>query len=96
MRARKPLRKQHAGSPLITNASLNRAQALKCFKAGMTIQQIVDEWPKVFEITVEDGQPRIGQKYDYELADGSGRFETNRLITNDSVVRAIAEHTGKD
>lgn len=96
MRARKPLRKQHAGSPLETNACINREQAERCFKAGMTIQQIADEWPEVFEMTIEDGQPRLGQKYDYELADGSGRFETRRLITNDSVVAAVAKHTGKD
>jgi hypothetical protein len=86
------LRKVHAGSPLRTNASINRDRAIECFKAGMTVEQIASEWPEVFQVTIEDGQPRLGQRYDYELADGSGRFETKRTITSASVKAAIARY----
>ena len=88
----KPLRKVHAGSPLRTNASLNRDAAVKAFKAGLTIQQIVAEWPEVFKLVMEGDRPTLGQKYDYELADGSGRFETRRMITAESVKLAIARY----
>lgn len=81
----KPLKKIHAGSPLFTNAAINRMMAAECFKAGFTVEQIAAEWPEVFKVTMEAGVPKLGQKYDYELADGSGRYETNRLITRDSV-----------
>ena len=84
------LPKRHAGSPLRTNASINRDSAVRCLKAGMTVEQIAAEWPEVFTVTVEGGTPKLGQKYDYELADGSGRFETNRMITAASVRAAIA------
>ena len=83
-----PLR--HAGSPLFTNASLNRKAAQTCFAAGMTGEEIAAEWPEVFKIVLEGGAPKLGQHYDYELADGSGRCETKRLITQDSVRAVIA------
>lgn len=85
------LKKIHAGSPLVTNASLNRDAAMKCFKAGLTPAQIAAEWPEVWKLD-QDG--KIGQRYDYELADGSGRYETNRRITEESVEQAIQRHTG--
>lgn len=88
------LKKRHAGSPLMTNAACNRRCAEDCYRAGMTIQQIAAEWPEVFKLTLENGQPRLGQKYDYELADGSGRFETDRRITADSVNAAIQKYKG--
>lgn len=87
----KQLPKRHAGSPLVTNASHNRNMAELAFKAGLTVEQIVAEWPEVWKL---DAAGKIGQKYDYELADGSGRFETNRMITRDSVAAAIAKHKG--
>lgn len=85
----------HAGSPLKTNACINREHAVRCFKAGMTIQQIAASWPAVFEVKIEHDKPVLGQKYDYELGDGSGRYETKRLITRDSVRTAIKRYTGK-
>lgn len=81
-------KKAHAGSPLQTNASLNRDAATRAFKGGMSIEQIAKEWPEVFFIKDE----KLGQHYDYELADGSGRFETNRRITSESVTKAIAKY----
>lgn len=83
------LPKRHAGSPLMTNAACNRAAAERAFKAGMTVQQIAAEWPEVWKL---DAEGKLGQKYDYELADGSGRYETNRRITEDSVTAAIAKY----
>ena len=81
----KTLPKIHAGSPLKTNACINRDHAVTCFKAGMSAADIAAEWPEVWSLA--DG--KIGQKYDYELADGSGRYETKRLITRTSVQAAI-------
>ena len=85
------LKRIHAGSPLVTNASLNRDAALECFKAGMSAAQIAAEWPEVWKL---DTDGKIGQQYDYELADGSGRYETNRRITAESVRQAIRTHGG--
>lgn len=83
---------RHAGSPLQTNASLNRDAATKAFKAGVTAEQIADYWPEVFYL---DPDGKLSQKYDYELADGSGRKETNRRITDDSVESCIASYVLK-
>lgn len=82
---------KHAGSPLVTNGYLNLKAAMKCntSKAHMTAKQIADEWPEVFRC--KGG--KLSQKYDYELADGSGRYETNRLITRKSVASAIRRYT---
>lgn len=87
------LKKQHAGSPLFTNAHLNRCAAEKAFKAGVTMEQIAAFWPEVWQLKQENGRTVIGQKYDYELADGSGRYETNRRITDESVNECIRTYT---
>lgn len=84
------LRRVHAGNPLFTNASINRNRAVKCFEAGMTPDDIASAWPEVFKATTEHGRRVLGQRYDYELADGSGRKETNRLITESSMREVIA------
>lgn len=75
----------------MTNAACNRDAAEKAFRGGLTIQQIAAEWPAVFRVVEEGGIPRLSQLYDYTLADGSGRNETNRRITSDSVNAAIAK-----
>ena len=77
---------RHAGSPIFTNAHLNRTIAERAHKAGMSAQEIANEWPEVWRI---DKDGRIGQKYEYELGDGSGRYETNRLITEESLKAAL-------
>lgn len=82
----------HAGSPLRTNASINRDTALKAFKAGMTAREIARAWPAVFKV---DSEGKLGQKYDYELGDGSGRYETNRMITRASLKDVLARHKAK-
>jgi len=84
------LKKVHAGSPLHTNASRNRQSAVDCFKAGMTPAQIAEAFPEVWRL---DADGRLSQRYDYELADGSGRYETRYLITRTAVRDAIAKHT---
>lgn len=66
----------HAGSPLKTNASCNRDMAIREAKKGKNAEQICAKWPEVFCLV--DG--KLGQLYDYKLADGSGRMETNRRI----------------
>lgn len=76
---------KHAGSPIFTNASINRKRAEEAFRGGLTIEQIAAEWPEVWTLT--DG--KLSQKYDYMLADGSERLETNRMITSESVRKAI-------
>lgn len=81
----------NAGSPLKTNASINREYAVKMFQAGMSVADIVKEFPEVFKST--DG--KLGQKYDYELGDGSGRYETKRLIEKSAVDKAIAKFKGR-
>lgn len=81
----------HAGSPLRTNAQINREHAVKMFKAGMTPQEIARAFPEVFKL---DKEGKLGQKYDYELGDGSGRYETKRMITSDAVKAAIKKHKG--
>ena len=85
--AQELLPKIHAGLPVFTNAHGNRQAATQCFKAGMSPAQIAAEWPEVWRLNPTNGL--ISQKYDYELADGSGRYETNRLITSESVHAAI-------
>lgn len=79
---------KNAGSPLQTNASLNRQAASKVARAvpGCAGKHIADYWPEIFGI---NELAQLYQKYDYELADGSGRFETNRRITDASVRGAI-------
>ncbi len=89
----KTLPKRHAGSPLRTNASLNRDCAVACFKAGLSVQAIAAAWPEVFMVTSEHGEPRLGLRYDYELADGSGRYEQTRRITEQSLRDVLAAHT---
>jgi hypothetical protein len=81
----------HAGSPLRTNAQINREHAMKMFKAGMTPKDIARAFPEVFKL---DSEGKLGQKYDYELGDGSGRYETKRMITADAVKAAISKHKG--
>lgn len=83
------LPKIHAGSPLFTNAHCNRQAAAKCYAAGMTVADIAAEWPEVFRV---DAAGKLGQIYDYELADGSGRYETNRRILATSVTATIAKY----
>jgi hypothetical protein len=83
---------RHAGSPLRTNASINRDHAVAMFKAGMTPKDIAAAFPEVFTC---DADGKLGQKYDYELGDGSGRYETNRLILQEAVTAAIAAHKAK-
>ncbi len=73
-------------APLVTNASLNRDAAAKCLAAGMTAAEIAREWPAVWR---PNAAGQLAQKYDYEINDGSGRFETNRRITDESVERAM-------
>lgn len=85
----KPLPIIHAGSPIKTNASINRDYAVLCFKAGMGPADIAAAWPEVFKVTIENGAPKLGMRYDYELGDGSGRYETNRLILRATVTAAI-------
>jgi hypothetical protein len=89
----KTLKKINAGSPLVTNAHCNRTAAERAFRAGVTMLQIAEFWPEVWRVTTEHGKQVIGQKYDYELADGSGRKETNRRITADSVTACIERYT---
>lgn len=55
----------------------------------MAPADIAKEWPEVFRVTVEDGTPKLGIKYDYEIADGSGRLETKRTILKESADKAI-------
>lgn len=90
----KPLRKVNAGSPLLTNAMLNRSVAETAFRAGVTAKQIAEFWPEVWRYYEERGNMVLGQRYDYELNDGSGRKETNRRITEESVRECIAKYTG--
>lgn len=87
----KPLPKFKAGSPIFTNAQKNRDYAMQAFKAGLTPKQIADEWPEVFKLS-PDG--KLGQKYDYEIDDNSGRYETNRMITQTSF-NAVMRKYGK-
>jgi uncharacterized protein (DUF433 family) len=82
----------HAGSPIMTNAHLNRQAALKCFQAGMTPQQIAASWPEVWRC---DADGKLSQIYDYELADGSERLETNRRILDKSVTAAIRRYRAR-
>jgi hypothetical protein len=82
---------KRVGSPLTTNADLNRRAAIRCHEAGMTPEQIAGEWPLVW--MCRDG--KLSQKYDYEIANGSGRYETNRTITSMSVDEAIKRHQTK-
>jgi hypothetical protein len=79
---------QYTYAGLHTNASANRDKAVEMFKVGMLTQDIARAFPEVFKVTKEDGQDRLGQKYDYELADG--RKETKRLITADAVKKVIS------
>jgi hypothetical protein len=72
---------------------MNRKAAATCFAAGLTVEQIAAAWPEVFRVTIEDGIPKLGQRYDYALADGSGRHETNRMITRASVAAVIRQYT---
>lgn len=83
---------KHAGSPLKTNASINRDHAVRMFNAGMTPRDIANAFPAVFKVT--DGD-KLGQKYDYELGDGSGRLETSRLILKSAVDDAIRKFKAK-
>ncbi len=76
-------------SPLVTNASLNRKSAIKAFTAGMTAADIAAEWPLVFTVNAEG---KLGQIYDAEIADGSGRLETRYTITAESVTKAIRKY----
>lgn len=85
------MRKLHY-SPLVTNASLNRQSAMRCAGAGMKAADIAAEFPKVFKLS-EDG--KLGQIYDAEIADGSGRLETRYTITAAAVESAIKRFKGK-
>jgi hypothetical protein len=91
---KRTLPKRHAGSPLTTNAFVNRQHAMKCFAAGMSVEQIAAAWPVVFYVVRENGIPKLAQHYDYELADGSGRYETDTTISSQSVAEVIAQHKG--
>jgi hypothetical protein len=82
----KELPKRHGGSPIFTNASVNRKRAEEAYRGGLTPAEIAAEWPLVWTCT----EGKLGQKYDYELADGSGRYETRYQITAASVREAIA------
>ncbi len=79
-------------SPTFTNASVNRQRATEAFAAGLTPKEIAAEWPEVFKVV--DG--KLGQKYFYEINDGSGRFETDFMITRESVKDAILKKRKKE
>jgi hypothetical protein len=81
----RPLPRVHAGSPLRTNAQCNREFAVELFVAGMPPAAIAAAFPEVFRL--EQGQ--LGQRYDYELADGSGRYETRYCLTRAAVDEAL-------
>lgn len=82
-------RKQLHYSPLLTNAACNRAAAERCWKAGLNAGQIAAEFPEVFTV---DANGKLGQVYDSEIADGSGRLETKYRITDTAVANAIHKH----
>lgn len=83
--------KQLHYSSLVTNASLNRDAAVRMFKAGMSPADIARAFPKVFTCT--DG--KLGQIYDSEIADGSGRLETRYTILKSAVDAAIKRHKSR-
>lgn len=89
------LKKVKVGSPLLSNAACNRAAAEKAFAAGVTIQRIAEFWSEIWQLKTEHGRECLSQKYDYEIDDGSGRFETNRCITDDSVKACIQRYAHK-
>lgn len=84
------LEKLH-GDPFMTNAQQNRNSAMRMFKAGMTPRQIAKEFGRVFKVEVEDGTPKLGQKYDSIYPDG--RKETKFTINRGAVSEAIERHT---
>ena len=67
------------GNPIVTNASVNRSLAIRCFEAGATPEQIAAEWPEVW--FCRDG--KLGQRYDSIFPDG--RKETRYMIREDTV-----------
>ena len=81
----------HAGSPLRTNAMLNRGYASKVFAAGGTVEEVATMWPEAFQVVPSaDGMStRLSQLYDYALDDGSGRCETRLLIPSTSLRKAL-------
>lgn len=79
------------------NASINRDHAYRCLKAGMTPDQIADEWPKVWKLT----EGKLSQKYDSVIAGTQtaecpeGLMETRYTILKDSVDKAIRKHKSR-
>lgn len=84
------LRELPGDGPLQTNASLNRAHAVRMFEAGMTPAEIAAEFPVVF--TCQDGQ--LGQKYD-SVYRGSQRKETRFLVASAAVDAAIEQSAAR-
>lgn len=70
----------------MTNAACNRQMAERAFKGGLSAAKIAATWPKVFKL---DADGKLSQIYDSEIADGSGRLETQYRITEESVTAAI-------
>lgn len=81
------LRELPGDGPLTTNAGVNRDRAMQMFKAGMTVEQIAAEFPKVFFAS----EGTLGQKYD-SIYVRSGRKETKYMITSEATKKAIAAH----
>ena len=73
--------------PFITNAQHNRNMAIKCLKANLTPQQIVNRYPKVFKLV--DG--KLSQIYD-SIYQGSEIKETKYTILESDVKEFIKEN----
>ena len=82
------MKKRPGYAPLITNAHINRSIAAELFRSGFSVREIVELFPRVFKLSREEGQDRLGQRYTVELDDG--RLELDLTITREAVDEAIA------
>jgi hypothetical protein len=75
--------------PLFTNAHINRERARQCLRAGMSPEDVANEFPEVWECV----NGKLRQIYSYTLPDG--RKETDYTILISAAYDAIARHKQK-
>lgn len=73
--------------PIMTNAAVNRSQAIECLRRGMKPEQIAAEWPLVWKC--EGG--KLGQRYDSWYEADPNLKDIAYTVTSESVEEVLAK-----
>lgn len=79
---------------LYTNAQCNRRDFGRCIDAGLTVEQIVAQWPRIWRIVKRGKEAgKVAQRYHGKTILPGGRWETTMRMAG--VIEFIREHEAK-